>query len=126
MRMCVRLACHRVHTHDSALHTHARAKPSSTEPALHADMNHAARAMQAIRRFCYTTPKSYLELISLYKTLLARKREALASAKDRLVSGVEKIAQASAQVRAMLPLGDAAELYLSVSACRRLAELSAK
>lgn len=53
---------------------------------------------QAARRYCYTTPKSYLELISLYKTLLAQKRENLARAKDRLVSGVEKIAQASAQV----------------------------
>jgi dynein heavy chain, axonemal len=53
---------------------------------------------QRVRRYCYTTPKSYLELISLYKTLLARKRESLARAKDRLVSGVEKIAQASAQV----------------------------
>lgn len=49
--------------------------------------------LEAVRRFCYTTPKSYLELISLYKTLLARKRENLQSAKDRLVSGVEKIAQ---------------------------------
>jgi dynein heavy chain, axonemal len=48
---------------------------------------------EAVRRYCYTTPKSYLELISLYKTLLARKRENLQSAKDRLVSGVEKIAQ---------------------------------
>lgn len=53
---------------------------------------------QSVRRYCYTTPKSYLELISLYKTLLAQKRESLAAAKDRLVSGVEKIAQASAQV----------------------------
>lgn len=49
--------------------------------------------LAAIRRYSYTTPKSYLELIALYKTLLARKREALAAAKERLVSGVEKIAQ---------------------------------
>lgn len=49
--------------------------------------------LDSVRRFCYTTPKSYLELISLYKTLLARKRDNLQSAKDRLVSGVEKIAQ---------------------------------
>jgi dynein heavy chain, axonemal len=51
---------------------------------------------ESVRRFCYTTPKSYLELISLYKTLLARKRENLQVAKDRLVSGVEKIAQVCA------------------------------
>jgi dynein heavy chain, axonemal len=50
---------------------------------------------QAARRYCYTTPKSYLELISLYKELLARKRSNLSTAKERLVSGVEKIAQVS-------------------------------
>lgn len=49
--------------------------------------------LESIRRYSYTTPKSYLELISLYKTLLAQKRENLAAAKERLVSGVEKIAQ---------------------------------
>lgn len=54
--------------------------------------------LATVRRYCYTTPKSYLELISLYKQLLAAKREELAAAKDRLVNGVEKIAQASAQV----------------------------
>jgi hypothetical protein len=50
------------------------------------------------RRYNYTTPKSYLELISLYKQLLERKRQELRAAKERLQNGVEKIAQASAQV----------------------------
>ena len=54
--------------------------------------------LAAVRRYSYTTPKSYLELISLYKTLLARKRENLAAAKERLVSGVEKIAQVCASI----------------------------
>jgi hypothetical protein len=53
---------------------------------------------ETYRRYNYTTPKSYLELISLYKTLLARKRADLQAAKERLQNGVEKIAQASAQV----------------------------
>ena len=43
------------------------------------------------RRYNYTTPKSYLELISLYKQLLASKREQLRQAKQRLESGVDKI-----------------------------------
>jgi dynein heavy chain, axonemal len=61
---------------------------------VHTEVTSASIAyFQAVRRYCYTTPKSYLELISLYKTLLASKRANLASAKDRLVSGVEKIAQ---------------------------------
>lgn len=42
--------------------------------------------------------QSYLELISLYKELLARKREELRVSKERLENGVTKIAQASAQV----------------------------
>ena len=52
----------------------------------------------AYYRYTYTTPKSYLELISLYKTLLSAKRDELRQAKERLESGVAKIAQASAQV----------------------------
>lgn len=54
--------------------------------------------LQSFRRYNYTTPKSYLELIALYKCLLARKRAELQAAKERLQNGVEKIAQASAQV----------------------------
>ena len=42
--------------------------------------------------------QSYLEMISLYKSLLARKREELRLDKERLENGVTKIAQASAQV----------------------------
>lgn len=54
--------------------------------------------LEAFRRYNYTTPKSYLELIALYKNLLAAKRQEVVAAKERLQSGVEKIAQASAQV----------------------------
>eukprot|EP00879_Flechtneria_rotunda_P029616 GHRR01032042.1.p1 GENE.GHRR01032042.1~~GHRR01032042.1.p1 ORF type:complete len:1612 (+),score=608.41 GHRR01032042.1:122-4837(+) len=54
--------------------------------------------IESFRRYNYTTPKSYLELIALYKTLLAQKRAELQAAKERLQNGVEKIAQASAQV----------------------------
>ena len=57
------------------------------------------RYLETAGRYNYTTPKSYLELIALYKDLLARKREQLRADKLRLENGVEKIAQASAQVR---------------------------
>jgi dynein heavy chain len=53
-----------------------------------------------MRRYNYTTPKSYLELISLYKVLLAQKRAQLKGNRERLENGVDKIAQASAQVSA--------------------------
>jgi dynein heavy chain len=54
--------------------------------------------LETERRYNYTTPKSYLELISLYKGLLAKKREELRLQKERLENGVLKISQASAQV----------------------------
>ncbi len=56
------------------------------------------RYFDTTRRYAYTTPKSYLELISLYKSLLAKQRAELAENKTRLENGVEKIAQASRQV----------------------------
>lgn len=45
------------------------------------------RYYEVYRRHNYTTPKSYLELIALYKSLLARKREELRQAKERLENG---------------------------------------
>jgi dynein heavy chain, axonemal len=58
----------------------------------------SVRYLEAFRRYNYTTPKSYLELIALYKSLLHDKRGELRAAKERLENGVDKIAQASAQV----------------------------
>lgn len=54
------------------------------------------------RRHNYTTPKSYLELIALFKTLLAKRRSQLSANRQRLQHGVEKIAQASAQVQSAI------------------------
>lgn len=45
------------------------------------------RYHEVYRRYNYTTPKSYLELIALYKSLLAAKREELRAAKERLENG---------------------------------------
>ena len=50
------------------------------------------------RRFNYVTPKSYLELISLYQTLLGRKREDLRKGRERLENGLDKIQEAASQV----------------------------
>ena len=68
-------------------------------PTAHA----GGRYLESVRRYNYTTPKSYLELISLYKALLAQKRAELRGEKERLESGVDKISQASAQARAFRP-----------------------
>ena len=56
------------------------------------------RYFDTTRRYAYMTPKSYLELIALYKSMLAKQRTQLAENKTRLENGVEKIAQASRQV----------------------------
>ena len=65
----------------------------------HTAVNDASiKYLEEDRRYNYTTPKSYLELISLYKDMLAAKRAELKQAKERLENGVDKIAQASAQV----------------------------
>ncbi len=41
-------------------------------------------AMQVEKRYNYTTPKTFLELIKLYKSVLARKRNQVQEAIDRL------------------------------------------
>ncbi len=43
-----------------------------------------ASMMQVEKRYNYTTPKTFLELIKLYKSVLARKRNQVQEAIDRL------------------------------------------
>lgn len=47
--------------------------------------------VQVEKRYNYTTPKTFLELIKLYKSVLARKRNQVQEAIDRLdtVGGVQ-------------------------------------
>jgi dynein heavy chain len=50
------------------------------------------------RRYNYTTPKSFLELIALYQNLLARKHGELIGNMERLEGGLEKLKSTAAQV----------------------------
>ncbi|XP_076856222.1 dynein axonemal heavy chain 9 [Brachyhypopomus gauderio] len=50
------------------------------------------------RRYNYTTPKSFLEQIKLYRNLLALKRKDLTTKMERLENGLEKLNSTSAQV----------------------------
>ena len=50
------------------------------------------------RRNVYTTPKSYLELIHLYKRLLAANEENVDALKTRLATGLVKLRSSAAQV----------------------------
>jgi dynein heavy chain len=50
------------------------------------------------RRYNYTTPKSFLDLISMYKSMLATKKGEIRVLKERLENGLEKMNSASEQV----------------------------
>ncbi|GCB69230.1 hypothetical protein scyTo_0001016 [Scyliorhinus torazame] len=50
------------------------------------------------RRYNYTTPKSFLEQIKLYQSLLAKKSKELTAKMERLENGLEKLNSTSAQV----------------------------
>jgi len=54
--------------------------------------------LEAERRYNYTTPKSFLDLIDLYKTMLDKKRKGVLQLKDRLENGLEKMRSAADQV----------------------------
>ncbi|CAK9016337.1 unnamed protein product [Durusdinium trenchii] len=58
----------------------------------------AQNFMTVQRRFAYTTPKSFLELIKLYTSMVGQKVDALEDQKDRLTSGLEKLRATSEQV----------------------------
>lgn len=51
------------------------------------------------KRYNYTTPKSFLEQIALYKNLLTRKNSEIQQAILRLANGLEKLEGASGQVK---------------------------
>ena len=59
----------------------------------------AGKFFKAERRYCYTTPKSYLELLKLYIQLLAQKRGDMGSAIQRLENGLLKLAETGEAVQ---------------------------
>jgi len=75
-----------------------------------------------LRRIVYTTPKSYLDLISLYEKVLAVKRNELQTNKNRLAIGLKKlndtnaeIAILSANIKEMTPKLEAKNIELAES-----------
>jgi len=51
-----------------------------------------------LRRKVYTTPKSYLDLISLYDKVLATKRDIFHKNKTRLSVGLKKLNDTNAEI----------------------------
>jgi dynein heavy chain len=58
----------------------------------------AQRFFSTDRRYVYTTPKSYLELLKLYRVMLSAKRKESAAAIDRLSNGLRKLRETAAAV----------------------------
>ncbi|XP_028407226.1 dynein heavy chain 3, axonemal-like [Dendronephthya gigantea] len=56
---------------------------------------------EILRRRCYVTPTSYLELIKTFKSLLGKKRMQLLTLRNRYLVGLEKLEFAAAQVTVM-------------------------
>lgn len=66
---------------------------------VHSSVNSMSKAyLQSERRYNYTTPKSYLEQISLYMKLLNQKHEELRRKIERLENGLEKLKSTAEQV----------------------------
>jgi dynein heavy chain len=49
------------------------------------------KVLQKERRYVYTTPKSFLELITLFKTMLGKKRTELEDNREKYDKGVIKL-----------------------------------
>ncbi|KAM6202712.1 dynein axonemal heavy chain 11 isoform 2-T2 [Rhynchocyon petersi] len=58
----------------------------------------SVRYYQNERRHNYTTPKSFLEQISLFKNLLKKKQEEVSQKKEHLVNGIQKLKTTASQV----------------------------
>eukprot|EP00937_MAST-01D_sp_MAST-1D-sp2_P001104 g1104.t1 len=88
----------------------------------------AAEIGEVERRHVHTTPKSYLEMVTLYFTLLLQQRKDCNRAIDRLQSGLEKIESAGrvvAEIEAKLKI-DVADAEKKKSAAEGIAETVAK
>jgi dynein heavy chain len=56
------------------------------------------RFKEVERRFCYTTPKSFLELIKLFTTMYENKKQKIEDSKERLSNGLIKLITTQEQV----------------------------
>ncbi|KAM7371234.1 hypothetical protein PAMP_010722 [Pampus punctatissimus] len=67
------------------------------------------------RRYNYTTPKSFLEQIKLYRSLLGQKSKDLTTKMERLENGLQKLNSTSTQCNILMESDGNAEPYLSGS-----------
>lgn len=66
---------------------------------VHTSVNQTSREyLSNERRYNYTTPKSFLEQIKLYGSLLSQKSKDLTTKSERLENGLQKLNSTSSQV----------------------------
>lgn len=66
---------------------------------VHTSVNHTSKEyLTNERRYNYTTPKSFLEQIKLYRSLLGQQSRDLTTKMERLENGLQKLNSTSAQV----------------------------
>ena len=76
---------------------------------IHQDVERKSKEFyDVLRRYNYVTPTSYLELLSSFDTLLAYKRGEVATKKNRLKIGLDKIISTGELVEGMQKVRDAA------------------
>ena len=69
---------------------------------IHTSVQEAAiRFQNELKRYYYTTPTSYLELINLYLSMLDNKRRELRQARDRFETGLQKLLDTNELVATM-------------------------
>lgn len=67
---------------------------------VHTTVNEMSKVYLATeRRYNYTTPKTFLEQIKLYQSLLAKKRAELVAKIERLENGLMKLQSTASQVQ---------------------------
>ena len=76
---------------------------------IHQDVEKKSKEFyDVLRRYNYVTPTSYLELLSSFDTLLQYKRGEVATKKNRLKIGLDKIISTGELVEGMQKVRDAA------------------
>lgn len=70
---------------------------------VHTSVNQASeKYWRNEKRYNYTTPKSFLQQITLYKNLLQRSRSQLQHKMNRLDSGLQKLQTSATQVKRLI------------------------
>lgn len=87
---------------------------------VHTSVNQTSKEYLANeRRYNYTTPKSFLEQIKLYRSLLGQKSKDLTTKMERLENGLQKLNSTSAQVQSIKIHQKLHEMYFILQMCQQ-------